>query len=102
VKTLLAMRLKLQANGEAPALSALAKLHFELAPAAEARVYDYGLEFTYLSLCADDVPAGVDPSHRELHLPEVEFEAKFKCSKAAFAAEPLWRQAAAKKTLMLF
>jgi len=102
VKTLMAIRLKLQAAGSAPALNDLAKLHSELAPAAEARVYDYALEVPYSLLTCDEAPAGVDPSHRELHLPEADFAAKFQCSKAEFSAEPLWRQAAAKKKLSLF
>ncbi|KAM6131866.1 villin-1 isoform 1-T1 [Phoenicopterus ruber ruber] len=51
---------------------------------------------------ADDLPQGVDPSKKECHLSDKDFQAVFGMSRSAFGDLPLWKQQKLKKDKGLF
>ncbi|XP_063017429.1 villin-1 [Melospiza melodia melodia] len=51
---------------------------------------------------ADDLPRGVDPSRKEDHLSDADFQAVFGMSRSAFSSLPLWKQQKLKKDNGLF
>ncbi|KGL77756.1 Villin-1 [Tinamus guttatus] len=51
---------------------------------------------------AEDLPRGVDPSRKEEHLSEQDFQVAFGMSRSAFNALPLWKQQNLKKEKGLF
>ncbi|XP_052647180.1 villin-1 [Harpia harpyja] len=51
---------------------------------------------------AEDLPQGVDPSRKEYHLSDQDFEAVFGMSRSAFGKLPLWKQQKLKKDKGLF
>ncbi|KAM6307209.1 villin-1 isoform 2-T2 [Aegotheles albertisi] len=51
---------------------------------------------------AEDLPRGVDPSRKEAHLSDRDFEAAFGMSRSAFGNLPLWKQQKLKKDKGLF
>ncbi|NXQ73638.1 VILI protein, partial [Quiscalus mexicanus] len=51
---------------------------------------------------AEDLPRGVDPSRKEDHLSDADFQAVFGMSRSAFRSLPLWRQQKLKKDNGLF
>uniref|UniRef100_A0A663DRR1 Villin-1 n=1 Tax=Aquila chrysaetos chrysaetos TaxID=223781 RepID=A0A663DRR1_AQUCH len=51
---------------------------------------------------AEDLPRGVDPSRKEYHLSDQDFEAVFGMSRSAFGKLPLWKQQKLKKDKGLF
>ncbi|KAM9630258.1 villin-1 [Morphnus guianensis] len=51
---------------------------------------------------AEDLPRGVDPSRKEYHLSDQDFEAVFGMSRSAFGMLPLWKQQKLKKDKGLF
>ncbi|XP_064370852.1 villin-1 isoform X1 [Dromaius novaehollandiae] len=51
---------------------------------------------------AEDLPRGVDPSRKEDHLSDQDFQAAFGMTRSAFAALPLWKQQNLKKEKGLF
>ncbi|KAA0164010.1 hypothetical protein FNF27_01337 [Cafeteria roenbergensis] len=61
-----------------------------------------GVVAAYDDLKAVPYPAGVDPRHREAHLTLAEFHEVVGMDKAAFYAQPKWKQVQQKKKLQLF
>ncbi|KAM9548536.1 villin-1 isoform 1-T2 [Guaruba guarouba] len=55
-----------------------------------------------LNTAAEDLPQGVDPSRKECHLSDQDFEAVFGMSRSAFSSLPLWKQQTLKKDKGLF
>ncbi|KAJ8319925.1 hypothetical protein KUTeg_001512 [Tegillarca granosa] len=55
-----------------------------------------------LRLPIDELPSGVDPAAREVHLSHDDFQATFNMSYADFLNKPLWKQQALKKQAQLF
>ncbi|XP_041262354.1 villin-1 [Onychostruthus taczanowskii] len=51
---------------------------------------------------AEDLPQGVDPSRKEDHLSDADFQAVFGMSRSAFSSLPLWKQQKLKKDNGLF
>ncbi|XP_039584328.1 villin-1 [Passer montanus] len=51
---------------------------------------------------AEDLPRGVDPSRKEDHLSDADFQAVFGMSRSAFSSLPLWKQQKLKKDNGLF
>ncbi|NXH39113.1 VILI protein, partial [Dicaeum eximium] len=51
---------------------------------------------------AEDLPRGVDPSRKEDHLSDVDFQAVFDMNRSAFSKLPLWKQQKLKKDKGLF
>ncbi|XP_059708825.1 villin-1 [Haemorhous mexicanus] len=51
---------------------------------------------------AEDLPRGVDPSRKEDHLSDADFQAVFGMSRSAFSSLPLWKQQNLKKDKGLF
>ncbi|KAM9287441.1 villin-1 isoform 2-T2 [Morus bassanus] len=51
---------------------------------------------------AEDLPQGVDPSRKEYHLSDQDFQAVFGMSRSAFGNLPLWKQQKLKKDKGLF
>ncbi|XP_009323118.1 PREDICTED: villin-1 [Pygoscelis adeliae] len=51
---------------------------------------------------AEDLPQGVDPSRKEYHLSDQDFQAVFGMSRSAFSNLPLWKQQKLKKDKGLF
>ncbi|NXX97363.1 VILI protein, partial [Centropus bengalensis] len=51
---------------------------------------------------AEDLPRGVDPSRKEYHLSDEDFEAAFGMSRSAFSNLPVWKQQKLKKDKGLF
>ncbi|NWS27083.1 VILI protein, partial [Polioptila caerulea] len=51
---------------------------------------------------AEDLPRGVDPSRKEDHLSDQDFQAAFGMSRSAFSSLPLWKQQKLKKDKGLF
>uniref|UniRef100_A0A8C0VZ73 Villin-1 n=1 Tax=Cyanistes caeruleus TaxID=156563 RepID=A0A8C0VZ73_CYACU len=51
---------------------------------------------------ADDLPQGVDPSRKEDHLSDADFQAVFGMNRSAFSNLPLWKQQKLKKDKGLF
>jgi hypothetical protein len=49
-----------------------------------------------------ELPADVDPAHRELSLHDAEFEVLFHMAKREFVALPRWKQVKLKKERKLF
>lgn len=60
-----------------------------------------GKEYTIDEL-KGTLPAGVDPTSKEMYLSDADFEKLFGCAKAAFSALPGWKKTAAKKKSGLF
>lgn len=61
------------------------------------RCYDYKT-----LIKTDNLPSGVDPARKEVHLVDSEFQDVFKMSRDAFDDLPQWRQVALKKKVGLF
>ncbi|XP_035411988.1 villin-1 [Cygnus atratus] len=55
-----------------------------------------------LNTAAEDLPRGVDPSRKEQHLSDQDFQAVFGMNRAAFGNLPLWKQQNLKKEKGLF
>ncbi|XP_017680764.1 PREDICTED: villin-1 [Lepidothrix coronata] len=51
---------------------------------------------------AEDLPRGVDPSRKEAHLSDEDFQAVFGMNRSAFGSLPLWKQQKLKKDKGLF
>ncbi|NWX33811.1 VILI protein, partial [Notiomystis cincta] len=51
---------------------------------------------------AEDLPRGVDPSRKENHLSDEDFQAAFGMNRSAFSSLPLWKQQKLKKDTGLF
>ncbi|XP_076823836.1 villin-1-like [Clavelina lepadiformis] len=69
------------------------------APAGPVATYSYEqLKTTPI----DELPADVEPTRKEYHLSDQEFEVVFKMSKLDFASKPAWKQSSLKKQVGLF
>ncbi|NXN33231.1 VILI protein, partial [Nycticryphes semicollaris] len=55
-----------------------------------------------VNTAADDLPRGVDPSRKECHLSDQDFQATFGMNRSAFGNLPLWKQQKLKKDKGLF
>ncbi|RLW04910.1 hypothetical protein DV515_00005574 [Chloebia gouldiae] len=55
-----------------------------------------------VNTAAEDLPRGVDPSRKEDHLSNADFQAVFGMSRSAFSSLPLWKQQNLKKDKGLF
>ncbi|XP_066179069.1 villin-1 [Sylvia atricapilla] len=55
-----------------------------------------------VNTAAEDLPRGVDPSRKEDHLSDEDFQAAFGMSRSAFSSLPLWKQQKLKKDKGLF
>ncbi|NXB88091.1 VILI protein, partial [Vidua chalybeata] len=55
-----------------------------------------------VNTAAEDLPRGVDPSRKEDHLSNADFQAVFGMSRSAFSSLPLWKQQKLKKDKGLF
>ncbi|NXG95292.1 VILI protein, partial [Loxia leucoptera] len=55
-----------------------------------------------VNTAAEDLPRGVDPSRKEDHLSDADFQAVFGMSRSAFSSMPLWKQQNLKKDKGLF
>ncbi|NXK24065.1 VILI protein, partial [Arenaria interpres] len=55
-----------------------------------------------VNTAAEDLPQGVDPSRKEYHLSDKDFQATFGMDRFAFAKLPLWKQQKLKKDKGLF
>ncbi|XP_075286319.1 villin-1 isoform X1 [Opisthocomus hoazin] len=55
-----------------------------------------------VNTAAEDLPRGVDPSRKECHLSDKDFQAVFGMSRSAFGNLPLWKQQKLKKDKGLF
>ncbi|KAM6078164.1 villin-1 isoform 1-T1 [Theristicus caerulescens] len=55
-----------------------------------------------VNTAAEDLPQGVDPSRKEYHLSDKDFQAVFGMSRSAFGNLPLWKQQKLKKDKGLF
>uniref|UniRef100_A0A8B9CY07 Villin-1 n=1 Tax=Anser brachyrhynchus TaxID=132585 RepID=A0A8B9CY07_9AVES len=55
-----------------------------------------------MNTAAEDLPRGVDPSRKEQHLSDQDFQAVFGMNRAAFGNLPLWKQQNLKKEKGLF
>ncbi|NWT96149.1 VILI protein, partial [Urocynchramus pylzowi] len=55
-----------------------------------------------VNTAAEDLPRGVDPSRKEDHLSDADFQAVFGMSRSAFSSLPLWKQQKLKKDKGLF
>nr|XP_021381890.1 villin-1 [Lonchura striata domestica] len=55
-----------------------------------------------VNTAAEDLPRGVDPSRKEDHLSDADFQAVFGMSRSAFSSLPLWKQQNLKKDKGLF
>uniref|UniRef100_A0A8B9GAY5 Villin-1 n=1 Tax=Amazona collaria TaxID=241587 RepID=A0A8B9GAY5_9PSIT len=55
-----------------------------------------------VNTAAEDLPRGVDPSRKECHLSDQDFQAVFGMSRSAFGSLPLWKQQTLKKGKGLF
>ncbi|NWH76624.1 VILI protein, partial [Piaya cayana] len=55
-----------------------------------------------VNTAAEDLPRGVDPSRKEDHLSDQDFEAAFSMSRSAFSNLPVWKQQKLKKDKGLF
>ncbi|XP_030344353.1 villin-1 isoform X2 [Strigops habroptila] len=55
-----------------------------------------------VNTAAEDLPRGVDPSRKECHLSDEDFQAVFGMSRSAFSSLPLWKQQTLKKDKGLF
>ncbi|NWS68532.1 VILI protein, partial [Crotophaga sulcirostris] len=55
-----------------------------------------------VNTAAEDLPRGVDPSRKEYHLSDQDFEVAFGMSRSAFSNLPLWKQQKLKKDKGLF
>jgi len=61
-----------------------------------------GQAIPYETLKLTDLPAGVDPNHKEDYLSDADFKDVFKCSRAEFKELKPWKQQALKKDAGLF
>ncbi|XP_067686683.1 advillin-like isoform X1 [Haliotis asinina] len=58
--------------------------------------------YSQLIVATDELPSGVNPENREIHLSSDEFKQVFKCSYEEFSKKPAWKQQHIKKGLQLF
>uniref|UniRef100_A0A8B9R3J0 HP domain-containing protein n=1 Tax=Anas platyrhynchos TaxID=8839 RepID=A0A8B9R3J0_ANAPL len=55
-----------------------------------------------VNTAAEDLPRGVDPSRKEQHLSDQDFQAVFGMNRSAFGNLPVWKQQNLKKEKGLF